>query len=80
MESFHADPIFRCKDRALLDRFCRRYGINPGNGPADVIEQCARAFSALPYENLTKIIKLDSVLSPNSALRYPEEVLADHLK
>ncbi len=80
MKPVHTAPIFRCNDRVLLDRFCRRYGIHPDDGPADVIEQCAGAFSALPYENLTKIIKSDSVLSPDSALRYPAEVLADHLK
>ena len=75
----HTAPIFRCEDRVLLNRFCRRYRIHPGDEPLAVIEQCAKAFSALPYENLTKIIKSDSVLSPNSALRFPEEVLADHL-
>jgi hypothetical protein len=80
MKPVHTAPIFRCNDRVLLDRFCRRYGIHPRDGQADVIEQCARAFSALPYENLTKIIRSDSVLSPSSALRYPAEVLADHLK
>jgi len=76
----HTAPIFRCEDRALLNRFFKRYGIQPGDEPLAVIEQCARAFSALPYENLTKIIKSDGVLSPDSALRFPGEVLADHLK
>ncbi len=80
MKPVHTAPIFRCKDRALLDRFFTKYAIHPGKEPLAVIGQCAKAFSALPYENLTKIIKSDGVLSPKSALRFPEEVLADHLK
>lgn len=80
MKPVHTDPIFSCEDHVLLDRFCRRYRIQLDGEPRAVIEQCARAFSALPYENLTKIIKSDSVLSPNSALRFPEEVLSDHLR
>ncbi len=80
MAPVHKDPIFRCEDHVLLNRFLKRCRILPDAEPMAVIEQCARAFSSLPYENLTKIIKSDSVLSAKSALRLPEEVLSDHLK
>ena len=33
----------------------------------------------VPYENLTKIIKSDTLVNPRSALRFPGEVLSDHL-
>jgi hypothetical protein len=39
-----------------------------------------KAFSILPYENLTKILKSDSVISASSAMRYPDELLGDFLK
>jgi hypothetical protein len=34
----------------------------------------------MPYENLTKIIKADKVLSPASAMRYPDELIGDYLR
>ena len=80
MEHLHTTPIFRCRDQVLLNRFYRRYRIESDADTSTVIEQCSRAFSCIPYENLTKIIKSDGILSPESALRFPEEVLADHLK
>lgn len=63
-------------------RFCEKYGIGiDGSVTAEeLVGQVARAFSAVPYENLTKIIKSEGVLSASSALRYPDEVLADHLR
>ena len=80
MAPFHTAPIFCCNDTELLDRFLKTYSITRDNEPLTVIKQCAKAFSGIPYENLTKIIKSDQVLSANSALRLPGEVLADHLK
>jgi arylamine N-acetyltransferase len=80
MAPFHTAPIFCCNDTELLDRFFKRYRITRDDEPLAVMKQCAKAFSGIPYENLTKIIKSDQVLSANSALRFPEEVLAHHLK
>ncbi len=74
------DPLFRCGDRGLLARFLHRYQVDADAPRESVIDQCARAFARIPYENLTKIIKADSVVGPASALRLPDEVLADHLK
>jgi arylamine N-acetyltransferase len=80
MAAVHTAPIFCCGDRELLDRFFRRHGIDRNRDPLSIIEMCAAAFSRIPYENLTKIIKSDLVLSRSSALRFPDEVLADHLR
>jgi hypothetical protein len=80
MPRFHDAPIFRLDDPALLDRFCKRYDIDRQAPPPERINRIARAFSALPYENLTKIIKADRVVGPRSAMRLPDEVIADHLR
>jgi arylamine N-acetyltransferase len=80
---FHHDaPVFRCGDQAVFERFCVKYGIGHADeGDTEtVIDQVARAFSVIPYENLTKIIKSAGVLGPESALRGPDEVLSDHLR
>jgi hypothetical protein len=79
MTAFHKAPVFCCNDTAVLERFFKRYGIDREDAPEALIPKCARAFSNLPYENLTKIIKSDLVLNRASALRFPSEVLADHL-
>ncbi|MBN1577735.1 MAG: hypothetical protein JW913_14340 [Chitinispirillaceae bacterium] len=80
MAAFHDAPVFRCADRAALHSFCQRYGIAAGGPKKTVVDQVARAFSALPYENLTKIIKAEGVVGPRSAMRLPDEVIADHLR
>jgi arylamine N-acetyltransferase len=80
MPQFHDAPIFRIADKGLLDRFCQRYGIDPFSPESDRIVSIARAFSSLPYENLTKIIKADAVVGPRSAMRLPDEVIGDHLR
>jgi hypothetical protein len=72
--------VFRCRDGAVLQRFCQRYTIDARAPRTALITRVARAFSSLPYENLTKIIKADGVIGPRSALRLPDEVLADHLR
>lgn len=80
MSRFHDAPFFQLADPMLLERFCKRYNIDPQSPAPERINRVARAFSALPYENLTKIIKADSVVGPRSAMRLPDEVIADHLR
>jgi len=80
MPFFHDAPIFRITNLGLLQQFCSRYGIAV-DAPEEVrITAVARAFSDVPYENLTKIIKTDAVVGPQSAMRYPDEVIGDHLR
>lgn len=80
MRSFHDAPIFKITDRDLLVRFCARYHIDFAASVKDRITSIATAFSQIPYENLTKIIKADSVVGAASAMRYPDELIADHLR
>jgi arylamine N-acetyltransferase len=80
MKEAHDAPLFRCDDKLLLKRFFTRYGIDPHLDNDRLMVSIANVFSRIPYENLTKIIKSDGLLNPESAIRYPREVLEDHLK
>lgn len=72
MKAFHDDPLFTVTDDTLLSRFLGTAAT------VDVAAVCV-AFSQMPYENLTKIVKRDAVIGPSSAKRLPDEVLSDHL-
>lgn len=76
----HSDPHFLIKDQVVLARFLRVSQIDPhiDHGDALIAKLCA-VFSSIPYENLTKIIKSDTVISPGSAKRLPDEVIRDYL-
>ncbi len=76
----HDAPHMTVTDPLLLQRFLSRTGINPSQDRSLLIESIAAAFSRIPYENLTKIIKAESVITPRSAMRYPDELISDYLK
>ncbi len=80
MAPLHTAPIFCCNDESVLVRFLEKYRIDRKDASISTIEKCAKAFSYIPYENLTKIIKSGAVLNPQSAIRFPDEVFSDHLK
>ena len=75
----HDAPHLSLSGRTV-QKFLSRFGINPGAGAAALIPQVAAAFSAVPYENLTKIIKTDALANPRSAMRLPDEVIGDYLR
>jgi hypothetical protein len=60
--------------------FMRRFGIVRDQSHEVLLSQITEALKRVPYENLTKIIKADSVISAASAMRYPDEVIGDFLK
>ncbi len=62
-----------------LEIFLRHFRLARSQPPEELVGQAARAFSRIPYENLTKIVKLSEAGSPEKARRGPREVLADHL-
>jgi arylamine N-acetyltransferase len=62
-----------------LSLFKRHFGIQVGGPPDQVLEAVVTAFSRLPYENITKIIKRAECGSPGKSRRYPEEVIRDHI-
>lgn len=78
MRPFHDDPLFTVTDGRELAAFLGVPDLS-GIGPAPVDRICD-AFSRLPYENLTKVIKRSEVISPASARRLPDEVIVDHLR
>ena len=65
-------------DSPLLRQFLRAHGINETQPSLNLLSDVARAFSRLPYENLTKIIKSNEAGCIEKARRTPAEVLADH--
>ncbi len=64
----------------ILQRFLIRCGINQSEDRASLVYRVAEAFSRIPYENLTKIIKTDAMVTPSSSMRYPDELISDYLK
>jgi len=76
----HDAPYLTISDKLTLRRFLGRFGINPDDGVDTLIPKVASAFSFVPYENLTKIIKADALVNPKSAMRLPDEVIGDYLR
>ncbi|HUI93655.1 MAG TPA: hypothetical protein VLX68_15515 [Chitinivibrionales bacterium] len=76
----HDAPWLQVRDTEIFSDFCARTGIRPGRQRDLLIPQVAAAFKNLPFENLTKILKADTVISASSAMRYPDELLGDFLK
>ncbi len=64
----------------VLQKFLIRFGITQYENPSSLLYRVAEAFSRIPYENLTKIIKSDTMVNPSSAMRYPDELITDYLK
>ena len=62
--------------RQFLDRYC----VGPENADLKLLAMIAGAFSFLPYENVTKILKHARCVDSDSQLRRTKEVLEDHLR
>jgi arylamine N-acetyltransferase len=63
-----------------LERFLDRYGVSKREPDYTLLCEIGGAFSFLPYENVTKILKDARSVSSESKLRSAEEVLEDHLR
>jgi arylamine N-acetyltransferase len=63
----------------VLHKFLRHFNIQSDRQPRQVLGDVVAAFSRLPYENITKIIKHAKCGSPEKARRYAEEVIVDHI-
>ena len=66
-------------DSPVLRLFLRHFGLAPDMAPLALLEGVSRAFATIPYENLTKIIKLADAGSPRRAKRGPLEVVSEHV-
>lgn len=54
-------------------------GIGRKHGGLDFLRRMAMGFSRLPYENISKIMKIAGSRSAQEALRLPTEVIVDHM-
>jgi arylamine N-acetyltransferase len=79
MNVIHDAPHLTVSE-TVFRKFLDRTGINPLSGRSLLVNRVAEAFSVIPYENLTKIIKADSVISARSAMRFPDELIGDWLR
>ena len=66
-------------DSPALRLFLAHFGVRSGPPTLALLESAAAAFSRLPYENLTKILKEAREGNPTRARRGPLEVVQDHL-
>ncbi len=73
-------PLAHPADKTLLVAFLRNFGIAEACAPERLLGEVVRAFSSLPYENLTKIIMENEAPSVESARRDPHRVLSDHFE
>jgi arylamine N-acetyltransferase len=63
-----------------LKRFLDRYALLQNTADWRFLAQLAKAYSKLPYENVTKILKDTRSSSSREKLRRTEELLEDHLR
>jgi len=64
----------------VLQIFLQHFKIRTNRQPRQVLDDVVAAFSILPYENITKIIKQEEYGNPEKARRYPEEVIVSHIQ
>jgi hypothetical protein len=75
----HDAPWLRIQNEATVHGFLSRFGISD-QGPESLLLQLTAAFKNVPFENLTKILKVSSVVSAASAKRHPDELIGDYLR
>jgi hypothetical protein len=75
----HDAPWLQMNDDAVVHAFLSRFAISD-IGLENPFFQITDAFKQIPFENLTKIIKADSVVSAASAKRCPDEVIGNFLR
>lgn len=76
----HEDVLSVPPDSGLASRFLRHFRLSADQPAQELLRAVTAAFTRLPYENLTKIIKQDQEQAAARARRLPAEVLADHIR
>jgi arylamine N-acetyltransferase len=66
--------------QSTISNFSDRYSLYPGACDFIQLKRIGTAFSHLPYENVTKILKEARSTSIDQKLRHTDEVLSDHLR
>ena len=64
----------------VLAEFLDYFNINGRQTPRRLFCAAAKAFSRIPYENITKIIRRAEAGDSIQARRSPDEVIADHIR
>ncbi len=76
-------PLNIKNKNVLLSLFCERFDLplpHESIQPTDMLlERLCEAFSHIPFENLTKIIKSDITVATEQKKRLPPEVIGDYL-
>jgi arylamine N-acetyltransferase len=80
MKAQQTNPLENPVDKRLLKEFLSHWQLNHQTDPKNCLAAISRAFSRLPYENLTKIIKEAALGKQQSTRRLPDEVLSDHYR
>lgn len=60
--------------------FLGHFGVGAGDPELDMLRRIVTSYSSLPYENLTKIIKKFTALTPDERLRGPVEVVSGYVE
>jgi arylamine N-acetyltransferase len=79
-KKYHDAPWLRITSHELLACLLNRFSIDPLWNRDLIIPQITNLFKCIPYENLTKILKADTVISASSAMRHPDELIRDYLR
>ena len=58
----------------------RAHNLSASRSRPELFEQLVKAFARLPYENISKIIKLSQQRDSPERIRQPDEVVRDHLR
>ncbi len=63
-----------------LDRFLEHFDLRRGSCSREFLSAVATAFSTLPYENLSKILRWSESGGSEGARRGPDEVISEHIR
>jgi arylamine N-acetyltransferase len=74
------NPLAAPIDRELLTRFLTYFRIDSRQTPRQMLTNLATAFSQLPYENLSKIVKFEQSGNVLAARQYPREIIDGHIQ
>jgi arylamine N-acetyltransferase len=78
-ETWNLQPDAIMPSMNILKAFISHFHIQTDRSPRQLLDEVVTAFSSLPYENITKIIKRAEYGSAEKARRYSEEVIGDHI-
>lgn len=64
--------------REAVGRFLDFFNIKSGRPDADFLQNILKYYTRLPYENISKILKLHNNFISGTHIRLPDEVIEDH--